>query len=285
MGLGEADTRAPAYEYDMGQGMDDGYLAACEIVQRDIFLDDKTESERVTGVERADLAGKRLVDARTGEPVAREDVPRPRYDGREETAGAVEIVNGRPRRRARGRVDEVHVSPAGRYIVTMVDGQARLVTIEEYKRRLAERLVAEAPTLEAFRARWIVQADRRELLGRLPDAGRSPLLVSAVEEMADYDLYDVLAELGYGLAPRTRPDRADAFGYKHRPWLAGLPADTAATLQALTAQFARAGTDGLESREVFRTPEVARAGGLAALKALGRPAEILRETKSRLFAA
>jgi type I restriction enzyme R subunit len=45
----------------------------------------------------------------------------------------------------------------------------------------------------------------------LPDAGRSPLLVRALEQMEDYDLYDVLADLGYGLDPKTRIDRADAF--------------------------------------------------------------------------
>jgi type I restriction enzyme R subunit len=446
----------PVYEYDMGQGMDDGYLAACEIVQRDIFLDDKTESERVTGVAQADLADKSLVDARTGQSLGVHDVPRQHYDAarledrllmpdrvmamardlfehllatggpeqktivfcaRDQHADAVASAmnnlyaewcraQGRARLEpyafkctaASGGADyladlrgasrhhfiattvdllstgvdvpcvrnivffkyvgspiafhqmvgrgtrldpptgklmfrvydytdatrlfggefisrvppvpkpasgstgpetpdpdpervievegfDVRISPAGRYIVTMVDGETKKVTVEEYKRRLAERLVAEAPTLEAFRARWIVQSDRKELLGRLPDAGRSPLLVRAVEDMADYDLYDVLAELGYGLAPRTRPGRAEAFGYKHRPWLDGLPAQTAATLQALTAQFARAGTEGLESPEVFQTPDVVDAGGLAALRALGRPADILRETKERLFAA
>ena len=113
----------------------------------------------------------------------------------------------------------------------------------------------------------------------------SASLARALEDMADYDLYDVLGELGYGLAPRTRPARAGAFTYKHRGWLAGLPRPTSATLQALAAQFARAGTDGLESPEVFQTPDVIRAGGLGALKALGKPADILRETKERLFAA
>jgi type I restriction enzyme R subunit len=180
---------------------------------------------------------------------------------------------------------DVRVTDAGQYIVTSVEGQAQLVTVEEYRARLARRLVDEAPTLEQFRARWIVPPERREMLGRLPDAGRSVLLVRALAEMADFDLYDVLAELGYGLAPRTRPDRAEAFGYKHRDWLSALPPATAATLQALTAQFARAGTDGLESPEVFRLSEVVRAGGLAALKSLGKPADILRETKARLFAA
>lgn len=48
---------------------------------------------------------------------------------------------------------------------------------------------------------------------------------------------------------------------------------------------ARGGTDGIENPQVFQTPEVVHAGGLAALKALGKPADILRETKERLFAA
>ena len=110
---------------------------------------------------------------------------------------------------------EVHVTDAGRFIVTNVDGRAMPVTVEEYKERLAAKLVEEAPTLEAFRARWIAPQDRRELLGQLPDGGRSAFLVRALEDMTDYDLYDVLGELGYGLSPRTCLERAEAFGYKH----------------------------------------------------------------------
>ena len=91
---------------------------------------------------------------------------------------------------------EVHVTDAGRYIVTNVDGHAMPVTVEEYKERLAAKLVEEAPNLEAFRARWITPQDRREMLGHLPDGGRSALLVRVLEDMTDYDLYDVLGELG-----------------------------------------------------------------------------------------
>jgi len=53
----------------------------------------------------------------------------------------------------------------------------------------------------------------------------------------------------------------------------------------LAAQFARAGTDGLENPQVFKMPEVVNAGGLAALKALARAAGVLRETKERMFTA
>jgi len=39
---------------------------------------------------------------------------------------------------------------------------------------------------------------------------------------------------------------------------------------------ARAGRDGLENRQIFQTPELRSAGGLYALKFLGKPAAILR---------
>lgn len=61
--------------------------------------------------------------------------------------------------------------------------------------------------------------------------------------------------------------------------------EQASTLRAIASQFSRAGTEGLESRELFRTPAVLSAGGLAALKALGKPAEVLMEAKRRMFAA
>ena len=68
--------------------------------------------------------------------------------------------------------------------MTNVDGRAMPVTGEEYKQRLAAKLVEEAPTLEAFRARWITPLDRREMLAQLPDGGRSAFLVRALEDMA-----------------------------------------------------------------------------------------------------
>ncbi len=179
---------------------------------------------------------------------------------------------------------EVHVNETGRYIVTQVNGKAMPVTVEEYKEQLAAKLVEEAPTLEAFRKLWVVPSERRELLGELPDGGRSALLVQQLEAMNNYDLYDVLAELGYGLSPKTREERANAFGYKHRDWLDRMPVKAKATIEALTAQFATSGTEGLENPQIFSVPEVARAGGIKALKDLGEPRDVLRETKERMFA-
>ncbi len=180
---------------------------------------------------------------------------------------------------------DVRITDAGRYIVTQVDGKAMPVTVEEYKERLTASLIEEVPTLDEFRKRWTVPAERRDLMGKLPDGGRFPLLIRELEDMQGYDLYDVLGELGYGMLPLTRSDRAAAFNYKNTGWLSSLPVPTAATIKALAGQFARGGTEGLENPHVFQTPEVVKAGGLSALKSFGEPVEVLQQVKERVFVA
>jgi type I restriction enzyme R subunit len=180
---------------------------------------------------------------------------------------------------------EVYVTEAGRSIVAEVDGKAMPVPLEEYRARIAQRLVSEVQTLADFRTRWIDPPSRRELIDLLNRSGYLPNVLRRVEARDDYDLYDVLAELGWGLAPRTREERALAFTYKHEEWLNSLPKTTAATLRAIARQFASGGTDVLEMRHIFQTPEVKAAGGLEALKAAGNPSSLLSETKARMFAA
>lgn len=439
----------PVYEYDLSQGIEDGYLAACEVRTYDIFHDNKDANERVAGVTRAELAAKKLTNANTGVAVSA-DAARDRYDApdieerllmpervaamtqnlfdrlvetggpeqktivfcaRDRHADAVAAAmnnlyaawcakHGKARAEpyafkctaasgggeflpdlrgasrhhfiattvdllttgvdvpavrnivffkyvrspisfyqmvGRGtRLDapsgklmfriwdytdatrlfgqafksklrhetkggdgggppppppiqvegfDVRVSEAGRFIVTMVDGRAVPVTVEEYRERLAARLTEAAPTLDQFRAAWVNPGVRKELIGKLPDGGRSAQLVRVLADMQEFDLYDVLADLGYGMLPRTRSDRADAFNYKNGAWLSTIPDKAAATVKAIASQFSRGGTEGLENPNVFEVPEVAKVGGYEALKAAGKPADILRETKERMFAA
>ena len=179
----------------------------------------------------------------------------------------------------------VVITDAGRYIVIEEDGKAVPIPLEDYKARLAARLVQEVQTLADFRRRWIAPPARQELVRGLVSAGFSPTVVRMVEEKEDYDLYDVLAELGWGLCPRTRRDRTLAFSYKHEDWIKALPRSAAATIRAIASQFERGGTDGLENPQIWQTPEVRAAGGLPALQAVGNPRDLLTETKTRMFAA
>ncbi|MGB8510128.1 MAG: DEAD/DEAH box helicase family protein [Pyrinomonadaceae bacterium] len=181
---------------------------------------------------------------------------------------------------------EFGVREVGRYVPLMVDGKHTKVSIEEYRRLLAEQLVKEAATLDVFRTRWIRPRERRALIDNLVRAGLSPVQVQKIGGMIDYDLYDVLAELGYGINPRKRQERVHAFTYKHEEWLLSMPKEAQETIKALIEPFVVGGTDELENPNVLQMPAVSRAGGMRALAATGRPpVEILEEAKARLFSA
>lgn len=56
----------PVYAYDYLDGVEDGYLAPCEIRTFDLFHDDQTLPERVRGILRIDVAAKQITHAHTG---------------------------------------------------------------------------------------------------------------------------------------------------------------------------------------------------------------------------
>lgn len=180
---------------------------------------------------------------------------------------------------------QIRIEPTGRYLTASVDGRSARVTLEQYRDRVAQRLVARADTLATFRQVWVQPNERRELLNTIVRGGFSPKALQVAEEADDCDLFDVLGEVGYGLVRKTRPERAYAFTYKAQPWLVLMPPPTAATVKALASQFALGGTDALETPQIFSTPMVIKAGGIDALKLFGEPAQLLVETKERLFAA
>jgi len=180
---------------------------------------------------------------------------------------------------------QVYVSDIGSYVLAEENGKEIRMPMDEYLRRFAERLTAETPTVDELRRRWVAPQGRRELLNRLRDGGCSAAVLQVLRQMEDYDLYDILADLGFGLSPRTRRERAGAFAYKNEPWLNNLPPQTADALKAIVGQFEKGGTDELENPKIFDTPEVAKAGGIRALQAAGEPGRLLTEAKERVFSA
>lgn len=179
----------------------------------------------------------------------------------------------------------VKVDRGGHFVLGERDGKLSPVAYEDYKRELAERLRHEAATIDEFRARWITPPERHSLLDSLVTAHGSPKVIQLVDAMQDYDLYDVLARLGYKVKPRTRIDRGLAFRFRNESWLDAMPSPARAVILGMAGQFERSGTDALENPEIWRVPSIQNAGGLAALRALGKPLDALREAKARLFSA
>lgn len=179
----------------------------------------------------------------------------------------------------------VKVNPGGHFVLGEKDGKLAPIAYEEYKKKLTERLKGEAANLAEFRKRWITPTERQELMRALVSAHGSPTLIQMVDAKQDYDLYDVLAELGYALKPRKRLDRSLAFRFKNESWLDSISPKAKVVILGIAWQFEKSGTEALESREIWRIPAIQAAGGIEALKGLGKPVDALRDAKSRLFSA
>ncbi|MGG6242240.1 DEAD/DEAH box helicase family protein [Nodosilinea sp. AN01ver1] len=57
----------PVYEYSIGQGMEDGYLAACQLQRSRVNLDE-------TGITKQEILAHNPIDARTGLPITEADL-------------------------------------------------------------------------------------------------------------------------------------------------------------------------------------------------------------------
>jgi type I restriction enzyme R subunit len=179
----------------------------------------------------------------------------------------------------------VRIVGAGRYVLDSEGGVERPIAIEDYRARIAARLAAEAPTLQNFRDRWVDPEARRELLSALPEGQAGAIKLRLVQNMGEYDLFDVLGAAAYGLDPKSRRARAEAFGYKAGTWLESLPPAASGVLRAVVGQFGGGGTEALENPTIFQVPAVVAAGGLAALRAAGDPRGMVSDAKRRVFEA
>lgn len=175
----------------------------------------------------------------------------------------------------------VKVEGTGRSILCQEDGKDLLVPYEEYKQRLAARLVEEAPSVDALRSVWVAPDKRRGLLRGLPGGEAAVRLVRELENEQECDLFDVLAELGYGLLPKSRPERAAAFSYKNKQWLKDFPDRTSAVLVNMARQFEKNGIEELETPKVF---EVEGVDFNALIGLPVQPDTLIQETKARLLA-
>ncbi len=183
-----------------------------------------------------------------------------------------------------GRGIQIRVKDAGQFNLMGVDGKLTRVTPEQYRARLVEELISLVPSLADFRERWLDPAQRKDLIEQLGAQGLIPDKLRDAAHMGEYDLFDVLAAVAYGVEPLTRTERAARFEDAGPDWFSILPPPATKVLRAVVRQFEKAGTDALETPELWQVAEVKRAKGLAALRPAGNPAELLRKTKESLFA-
>ena len=175
----------------------------------------------------------------------------------------------------------------GRYILQerLVDGVRREVAVplDDYRQEMVARVLREAATLHDFRGLWVETQKRRQLIDHLLGEHYSPDTVRELMGLAECDHFDLFAHYGYREKALKRPEREAAYLSAQVPWFASVDDKTAIVLKGIGHQFGLGGTDALESEYLWDVPDIRRAGGLAALRPLGKPADVLREAKVRLF--
>jgi type I restriction enzyme R subunit len=184
---------------------------------------------------------------------------------------------------------KIDIEHTGNFNLLGVDGKMRRVTPQEYQQRLIAELTELVPSLAKFREKWLDPAQRGELMEQLAQKGLLPEKLRDAAKIdnhaaEEYDLFDILAALAYGIAPRTRHVRAGQFD-GGPDWLIRLPQPAAKVIRAIVKQFENAGTDALEAKELWETPKIKKLHGLAALREGGEPSQLMRKTKETLFVA
>ena len=181
----------------------------------------------------------------------------------------------------------VHVNDAGRFVVVERGGRDVLVPQEEFESLVAEKVITLAHSLDELRAQWVMARSREALLAELPSHKQAALLLRTLRDLDPCDLYDVLGDLAFGVAPKSRVARVDAFSYKAKSWLSSMHPDAAATVRTIATFFGNdGGIEEVDSPMVFKMPLVKKTGGLNALASLKvDPADVLRAIKERLLAA
>jgi type I restriction enzyme R subunit len=177
----------------------------------------------------------------------------------------------------------VSITSEGRYILTRREGRDAKIPIDEYRREILQRVISEAHNLQEFRQLWIAAKKRRALIDHLLGDNYSPELLRELEDMQDFDYYDIFAHHGYRAQALKRRQRGETYVQSHQDWFNAMPSDSAMVLKGFGQQFGLGGTEALETDALWDVPEIQQAGGLNALKKLGKPSEVILQAKGRLF--
>jgi type I restriction enzyme R subunit len=197
-------------------------------------------------------------------------------------------IEGEKRKIAKVQGYYVEIRDEGTFILMKdeITGKERPFTIEEYRAKLAASLVEHADNIELLREMWVKPEERKHLISALPGGEKGALLLRDLLKLKDCDLFDLFAEIGFGVPAKTRGERVLAFDYKNKDWLLSLPADSANVIKALAKQFEDNGIEELESPEIFDVVEIKRAGGIKALAKTGfNLGFVVSEVKMGLLAA
>jgi type I restriction enzyme, R subunit len=178
---------------------------------------------------------------------------------------------------------QVAITGQGRFILSRREGRDTLIPVDEYRKEVIQRVLREAHDLDEFRKLWIETQKRRRLINHLLGDNFSPEVIREIDRMNDFDLYDFFGHHGYHARALKRTERGGLYITQNMIWFDSMDGKAAIVLKGLGRQFAKGGTDALETPALWEVPEIKQAGGWDALRGLGKPVDVMHEAKGRLF--
>lgn len=172
----------------------------------------------------------------------------------------------------------ITIKPGEQYFLLVRDGKHTRVSFAEYREHVRTLILERLPTVDAFVQQWVDNPSELLAISELQNVLK--------HKQQDYDSFDVIAELAYQVVAKTKPQRFDDFISNSESWLVPMPEQSANTLRALGEEFKKAGTEGLNNKELFNVQSIKNASGgspFNALGLIGKPVEVFKEFKSRIF--
>lgn len=167
--------------------------------------------------------------------------------------------------------------------VFLVAGLDEPLTLEQYVDYAREKALALLPGWEQLQRAWQDEGERQRVCQDLERASVHPDVLAEVLAIPEADPFDVLAYIAFQRRPiLTRAERAQRFVEREADWLATLPPNRRAVVEALLEKYRLSGVDEITNPRVFRLPPFKAMGELRGVTQRFGGAEPLRQTLAEL---
>jgi type I restriction enzyme R subunit len=136
------------------------------------------------------------------------------------------------------------------------DAGGKLVSPQDYLRKVRAELQTVCASLFELRARWSDPARRRELLAELERRQIALDVLTEILQRPDVDSYDLLAHLAFDEGLHSREERAVALFNLHQDCFATYNAQAREVLRTLVERYVQGGVDEVLDPQVFTLPPI-----------------------------
>jgi hypothetical protein len=163
-------------------------------------------------------------------------------------------------------------------MVFTLDDSGRQLTLEEYYDYARSVLLESAKGPDELRALWIDPSLRRGFLRDLAERGVHPSLLAEIRQLPEADGFDILATLAFGVEPKLRQERVEAFLNRRSDWLNAFGEEERSIILELLDAYEEGGASELDDRRLLQLHRFEPYGGVLGVVRRFGSAAVIDET-------